>query len=62
MLAQVRLDMPNFSGAGVGPDGVSLGPGRHGLNALHLRTGRLPVAGRADEAVVSAPFAQAHGL
>ena len=26
--------------------------GRDGLNALHLRSGRLPQAGRADEAVV----------
>ena len=62
VLAQVRLDMPNFAEP-VSALMVSVSDqGRHGLNALHLRTGRLPVAGRADEVVVSASFAQAHGL
>ena len=32
------------------------------LNALALRTGRLPRPGRPDEAVLSEPFAEAHGL
>jgi len=32
------------------------------LNALALRSGRLPEPGRADEAIVSEPFAEAHGL
>ena len=62
VVALVRLDMPDFpepvSALMVSvPDG-----GGQGLNALHLRAGRLPAAGRADEVVASAPFAQAHGL
>jgi len=62
VLAQVRLDMPNFSEP-VSALMVSVSDqGRHGLNALHLRTGRLPLAGRADEVVASASFALAHGL
>lgn len=40
---------------------VSL-PGKEGLNALHLRAGRLPDATAADEAVISQDFALAHGL
>lgn len=62
VVAQVRLDMPDF------PEPVTAlmvsvsDSGSHGLNALHLREGRLPLAVRPDEVVVSAPFAQAHGL
>ena len=62
MVALVRVDMPDF------PEPVSAlmvsvqDDGGQGLNALHLREGRLPAAGRADEVVASAPFAQAHGL
>lgn len=62
VMAQVRLDMPDF------PEPVTAlmvsvpDSGSHGLNALHLRQGRLPLAGRPDEVVASAPFAQAHGL
>lgn len=37
-------------------------PQADGLNRLHLRTGRLPEPGMADEAVVSQDFAGAHGL
>lgn len=37
-------------------------PRAEGLNRLHLRQGRLPEPGRADEAVVSQGFAAAHGL
>lgn len=37
-------------------------PQADGLNRLHLRTGRLPEKGTADEAVVSQDFATAHGL
>lgn len=58
VVAQVRLDMPDFNEP-VSALMVS-DSGRHGLNALHLREGRLPV--RADEVVVSTPFAKAHGL
>jgi putative ABC transport system permease protein len=62
VLAQVRLDMPNFDEP-VSALMVSVSDqGRYGLNALHLRAGRLPLAGRADEVVVSASFALAHGL
>jgi len=62
VVAQVRLDMPDFAEPVTAlmvsvPDG-----GSHGLNALYLREGRLPLAGRPDEVVVSAPFAQAHAL
>jgi len=32
------------------------------LNALALRSGRLPQPGRTDEALISEPFAEAHGL
>jgi len=60
--AQVRLDMPGFAEP-VTALMVSLAEGgaQH-LNALHLREGRLPAPGRADEVVVSTPFAQAHEL
>ncbi|MCZ8336380.1 MAG: FtsX-like permease family protein [Rhodobacteraceae bacterium] len=40
---------------------VSL-PAQLGMNQLHLRKGRLPQPGTADEAVVSQDFATAHGL
>ncbi|MBI4291219.1 MAG: FtsX-like permease family protein [Betaproteobacteria bacterium] len=62
VVAQVRLDMPGF------PEPVTAlmvslpESGRQELNALHLREGRLPAPGRADEVVVSTPFAQAHVL
>lgn len=36
--------------------------GEPALNQLALRTGRLPRLGRPDEAVLSEPFAEAHGL
>lgn len=36
--------------------------GPPGLNGLHLRAGRLPAPGRADEVVVSIAFATAHAL
>lgn len=62
VVAQVRLDMPDF------PEPVTAlmvslpESARQELNALHLREGRLPAPGRADEVVVSTPFAQAHVL
>jgi len=62
VMVQVRLDMPAFAEP-VTALMVSLSDsGRHGLNALHLREGRLPAPGRPDEVVVSTPFAQAHAL
>lgn len=60
--AQVRLDMPNF------PEPVAAAvmslpdSGSPILNGLHLREGRLPAPGRADEVVASTTFAKAHGL
>ncbi len=58
--AAVRLDMPGFAEP-VTAQVVSVsGRGRAGLNALHLRTGRLPQ--QADEVVASTPFAVAHRL
>ncbi len=62
VMAQVRLDIPDFPEP-VTAMMVSLSDsGSHGLNALHLREGRLPSPGRPDEVVVSTPFAQAHKL
>ena len=62
VVAQVRIDMPSFNEP-VSALMVSVSEdGRQGLNALHLREGRLPAPGRPDEVVVSVPFAQAHGL
>ncbi len=59
---QVRLDMPAFPEP-VAAAVVSLPDrGRPGLNDLHLRAGRLPAEGRADEVVASETFAAAHGL
>jgi putative ABC transport system permease protein len=60
--AQIRLDMPDF------PEPVAAAvmslpdSGAPRLNGLHLREGRLPAPGRADEVVVSESFAKAHTL
>ncbi len=62
VMAQVRLDMPGFAEPVTALMVSVSDAGRHGLNALHLREGRLPTPGSADEVVVSTPFAQAHGL
>lgn len=56
VVAQVRLDMPGFNE----PVTALMVSEGGGLNALHLREGRLP--SRADEVAVSTPFARAHGL
>lgn len=62
VVAQVRVEMPDFAEP-VTALMVSVSEnGSQGLNALHLRQGRLPAPGRADEVVVSTPFAQAHAL
>ncbi|MDP3670460.1 MAG: FtsX-like permease family protein [Telluria sp.] len=62
VVAQVRIDMPEFAEP-VTALMVSVSEsGRHGLNALHMVAGRLPAPGRADEVVVSEPFALAHAL
>jgi putative ABC transport system permease protein len=62
VVAQVRLDMPGFSEPVTGLMVSVSDSGGHGLNALHLRQGRLPAPERPDEVIVSTPFAQAHGL
>lgn len=62
VMVPVRLDMPDFAEPVTGLMVSVSDNGRQGLNALHLRQGRLPAPERPDEVVVSAPFAQAHGL
>lgn len=62
VLVQVRLDMPSVAEPVTGMMVSVPENGRHGLNALHLRAGRLPASGSPDEVVVSTPFAQAHAL
>ncbi len=62
VVADVRLDMPDFAEP-VTALMVSLPDGAPpALNGLYLREGRLPAANRADEVVVSTPFARAHRL
>ncbi|HEY0844253.1 MAG TPA: FtsX-like permease family protein [Noviherbaspirillum sp.] len=62
VMAQVRLDMPDFAEPVTALMVSASAAGRHGLNALHLQEGRLPAPERPDEVVVSTPFAQAHAL
>ncbi len=62
VMAQVRLDMPAFAEPVTALMVSVSDSGYHGLNALHLREGRLPAPERPDEVVVSSPFAQAHAL
>lgn len=59
----VKLGRPELEGMAE-PASVLLVsvPQEGGLNRLHLRAGRLPQPGAADEAVVSQDFATAHGL
>ena len=56
------LDIPNFREPATGqfislPDG-----GQPVLNQLHVRSGRLPEYGKAEEVVISEGFAGAHGF
>jgi len=56
------LDMPGFDEPVIGqlvsvPEGAT-----PALNQLALRSGRLPRLGHPDEAILSEPFAEAHGL
>jgi putative ABC transport system permease protein len=62
VVVQVRLDMPAFAEPVTALMVSVSGNELHGLNALHLREGRLPAPERPDEVVVSTPFAQAHAL
>ncbi|TVQ30333.1 MAG: FtsX-like permease family protein [Wenzhouxiangella sp.] len=62
VVAPVRLEVPGFDDPVRGQI-LSIPDGRQPLlNRLYLRAGRLPESGRADQVVVSEPFAQAHGL
>lgn len=62
VVAPVRLQMPDFAEPVTGLMVSVSDRGEHGLNALYLRSGRLPAPDSADEVLVSTPFAQAHGL
>ncbi|MCG5501746.1 ABC transporter permease [Ectothiorhodospira lacustris] len=60
--APVRLEVPGFHEPVRGMI-LSVPDGRQPeLNRLYLRRGGLPEAGRADQVVISEPFAQAHDL
>ncbi len=56
------LDIADFSEPVIGQFASIPERGEPELNLLALRAGRLPQAGRPDEAVLSEPFAEAHGL
>jgi putative ABC transport system permease protein len=64
VVAQVRLNLPEFAEPVTAlMVSVSAPDAAHqGLNALHLRAGRLPVPTRADEVVIGSAFATAHGM
>lgn len=62
VVAQVRLDMPNFNEPVTALMVSVPDSGQQSLNALYLREGRLPAPYSEDEVVVSLPFAQAHNL
>jgi putative ABC transport system permease protein len=56
------LDIPNFLEPATA-EIISLPDiGEPALNRLHMRLGRMPEPGRADETVVNDPFAAAHGF
>lgn len=60
--APVRVEVPGFDGPVRGLL-LSIPDGRQPmLNQFHVREGRLPESGRADEVAVSDAFAEAHGL
>lgn len=62
VVSEVRLDISTFSEPVTALMVSVSDSGRFGLNELHLREGRLPMAGQPDEVVISSPFAQAHTL
>lgn len=62
VVAPVRLEVPGFDDPVRGTL-LSVPDGRQpSLNRLHLVAGSLPESGRANQVVVSEPFAEAHGL
>ena len=56
------LDIADFEEPVIGQFASIPERGEQELNALALRSGRLPQPGHADEVVLSEPFAEAHGL
>ncbi len=56
------LDITGFEEPVIGQFASIPERGEPELNALALRAGRLPQPGHADEALLSEPFAEAHGL
>lgn len=62
VIAPVRLEVPDFADPVRGQI-LSIPDGRQPvLNRLYLRSGTLPESGRADQVVISEPFAEAHEL
>lgn len=62
VVAPVRLEVPGFDDPVRGTL-LSVPDGRQpSLNRLHMVAGSLPESGRANQVVVSEPFAEAHGL
>lgn len=60
--AEVTIDLPGIDEPIAGRV-VSIEPGREpALNALHLRSGRMPLPGRHEEVLVSEAFAEARSL
>ncbi len=62
VVALRRARRRGLRGAGDRPARVGAGDGEPVLNRLALRSGRYPRLGPPDEAVLSEPFAEAHGL
>ena len=62
VVAQATLDIPEFTQAVSGRLASIPDQGRASVNALRLRSGRLPTPGRSDEVVVNEGFAEAHEL
>jgi len=62
LLAELPGKAMPVSGRAVSLPTAGPSAGMGGLNAVHLVAGRMPEPGGADEALVLAPFATAHGL
>jgi putative ABC transport system permease protein len=62
IVEQVMLPMPDMLEPAVGTLVSIPGLAPPALNGVFLRRGRMPIPGRADEAVVLEAFAKAHGL
>ena len=60
--AAIRLQVPGYAEPVQGQLQSIPDARQPDLNALHLREGSLPEAGRSDQVLISEPFAQAHGL